>query len=157
MSFDGSVVAIGAIGNDGSGGTDCGHVRVYQLNGDTWEKIGDDIDGEAANDESGHSVAISSDGTVVAIGAIDNDGSSTNTNSGHVRVYQRDESNTTVNPKGWTKYGNDIDGDVADNQLGSSVAMSSDGSVIAMGAIGNDESKGYVRVYEEPSTGTIDF
>jgi len=34
-----------------------------------------DIDGEAAGDQSGHSVSLSSDGNIVAIGASGNDGS----------------------------------------------------------------------------------
>ena len=46
----------------------------------TWTQVGDDIDGEAANDRSGYSVSMSSDGTRVAIGAPSND-------AGHVRVY----------------------------------------------------------------------
>ena len=33
------------------------------------EKLGDDIDGEAADDYSGYSVSLSADGTIVAIGA----------------------------------------------------------------------------------------
>jgi len=49
-------------------------------------KVGDDIDGEAANDQSGYSVSLSSDGTRVAIGAPFNDGNGSN--SGHVRVYE---------------------------------------------------------------------
>ena len=36
-------------------------------------QIGSDIDGEAAYDGSGHSVSLSSDGSVVAIGAPSND------------------------------------------------------------------------------------
>jgi hypothetical protein len=58
---------------------------VYENISGTWTKIGDDIDGEAANDNSGFSVSLSSDGTIVAIGAINNDGNGSN--SGHVRVY----------------------------------------------------------------------
>jgi hypothetical protein len=42
-----------------------------------------DIDGEAANDQSGQSVAMSADGNRVAIGAKSNDGNGSN--SGHVR------------------------------------------------------------------------
>ena len=45
-------------------------------------QLGSDIDGEAANDYSGHSVSINSDGSHVAIGAYYNDGNGTN--SGHV-------------------------------------------------------------------------
>ena len=36
-----------------------------------------DIEGEAANDQSGHSVALSSDGTIVAIGTMKNDNKAT--------------------------------------------------------------------------------
>ncbi len=37
-------------------------------------QLGNDINGEAANDFSGHSVSLSADGTIVAIGAPWNDG-----------------------------------------------------------------------------------
>jgi len=56
---------------------------VYQNIAGTWTKIGTDIDGEAADDQSGFSVAISSDGSKVAIGAPINGYS-----AGHVRVYK---------------------------------------------------------------------
>ena len=51
------------------------------------QKIGDDINGEAAYDYSGYSVSLSSDGSVVAIGAYNNQGDN-GKNSGHVRIYQ---------------------------------------------------------------------
>ena len=44
-----------------------------------------DIDGEVAGDESGYGVSLSSDGNRLAVGALNNDGSGTD--SGHVRVY----------------------------------------------------------------------
>ena len=47
--------------------------------------IGDDIDGEALEDYSGRSVSLSDDGTIIAIGAVHNDGNGDS--SGHVRVY----------------------------------------------------------------------
>ncbi len=50
-------------------------------------QIGLDIDGEAASDNSGWSVSLSSDGKVVAIGTIANSESNGVVNSGHVRVY----------------------------------------------------------------------
>ena len=84
LSSDGNTVAIGANRNDGAG-TDAGHVRVYQWNGSSWVQQGADIDGEAASDESGNSVSLSSDGNTVAIGAYLNDGAGTS--AGHVRVY----------------------------------------------------------------------
>jgi len=75
------------VGNDGNG-SGSGHVRVYQLtnNGSpTWSKLGQDINGEAANDISGGSVSLNNDGTILAIGARFNDGNGSA--SGHVRVY----------------------------------------------------------------------
>ena len=84
ISSDGSVVAIGAPSNDGNG-TESGQVRVYRNISGVWTQIGSDIDGEASGDLSGQSVSLSSDGSIVAIGAIRNDGNGSN--SGHVRVY----------------------------------------------------------------------
>ena len=40
----------------------------------TWNQLGSDIDGEAAGDDSGQAVALSGDGSTVAIGARYNDG-----------------------------------------------------------------------------------
>ncbi|CAM9089726.1 unnamed protein product [Chrysoparadoxa australica] len=51
-----------------------------------WVQLGLDIDGEAAIDNSGLSVSINADGTVVAIGAPMNDGNGDR--SGHTRVYE---------------------------------------------------------------------
>mmetsp|Transcript_20640 Transcript_20640/g.28997 ORF Transcript_20640/g.28997 Transcript_20640/m.28997 type:complete len:136 (+) Transcript_20640:299-706(+) len=50
-----------------------------------WKQLGSDINGEAARDESGWSVSLSADGSIVAIGANRNDGNGNS--SGHVRVY----------------------------------------------------------------------
>jgi Flp pilus assembly pilin Flp len=125
LSSDGSIVAIGAGANDGSG-TDAGSVRVYKNISGTWTQIGADIDGEAAGDYSGWSVSLSSDGSIVAIGAYGNDGSGTD--AGSVRIYKNISGN-------WTQIGADIDGDAADNQSGR-VSLSSDGSIVAIGATG---------------------
>jgi len=140
MSSDGTRVAIGALYNDGNG-INSGHVRVYAESGGTWTQVGSDIDGEAADDWSGWSVSLSSDGTRVAIGAYGNNGNGSN--SGHVRVYE--ESNGT-----WTKVGFDIDGEAVSDLSGNSVSMSSDGTRVAIGAYyndGNGTNAGHVRVY----------
>ena len=70
-------------------------------------QIGNDIDGENPGDLSGHSVAISANGDIVAIGAIENsDGGS---RSGHVRVYENVDGT-------WTQIGEDIDGEAVDDR-----------------------------------------
>ena len=138
ISADGSVVAIGANGNDGNG-DNSGHVRVYEYNATSWVQRGADIDGEAVYDQSGRSVSLSVDGSIVAIGAAYNDGNGNY--SGHVRVYE-------YNATSWVQRGADIDGEADENQSGISVSISADGSVVAIGATSNANYRGHVRVYE---------
>ena len=133
LSADGSIVAIGAGGND-ENGNGSGHVRVYENTGGVWTQIGQDIDGEAALDNSGFSVSLSADGSILAIGAPFND--ENGTSSGHVRIYQNTGGT-------WIQIGIDIDGESHD-ELGFSVSLSADGGIVAIGA----RIFGYVRVYE---------
>jgi len=145
INSTGTIVAIGAWKNDGSNGTDSGHVRIYQYISGVWTKLGQDIDGEAEYDDFGRCVSINSDGTIVAIGAPWNNGDGSS--RGHVRVLQ--------NLAGvWTQIGNDINGE-ADNDLsGSSVSINGDGSIVAIGAYNNDgngTNSGHVRIYQNLS------
>ena len=59
---------------------------MFENIGGSWTQIGQDIDGEAANDRSGFSISLSSDGSKVAIGAYYNDGNGTD--AGHVRIFE---------------------------------------------------------------------
>ncbi|MGZ0015717.1 T9SS type A sorting domain-containing protein [Yeosuana sp. AK3] len=141
LAADGNTVAIGAPLNSDNGSI-AGQVRIFENNSGTWSQIGSDINGEASGDRFGSSVSISSDGSIVAIGAINNDGN--DTNSGHVRVY---ENITGV----WTQIGSDIDGEAINDQLGTSVSISSDGTTVATGAPkndGNGSDAGHVRVFK---------
>ena len=144
LSGNGKVVAIGANFNSNNG-TFAGCVRVYRNLSGSWSQVGSDIDGEAAGDASGHSVSLSNDGNVIAIGAPFNDGNGSA--SGHVRVYQ--------NLSGiWTQIGSDIDRESAEDFLGWSVSLSHDGTVVAIGAYANDgngSDSGQVRVYRYDS------
>ena len=144
LSSDGSTVAIGAAANDGNG-SDAGHVRIYKNISGTWTQQGSDIDGEAADDRSGFSVSLSSDGSTVAIGAPANDGNGSD--AGHVRVYKN------INGT-WTQQGSDIDGEAAGDLSGYSVSLSSDGSAVAIGAAANDgngSNAGHLRIYKNIS------
>lgn len=138
LNSDGSIVAIGANGNDGNG-TDSGHVRVYKNISSVWTQIGADINGEAAGDKSGSSVELSSDGSIVAIGAPGN-----NSFTGHVRVY-KNVANV------WTQVGSDINGEAIYDFSGQAISLSSDGSILAIGAINNDgngNDSGHVRIFK---------
>eukprot|EP00912_Choanoflagellata_sp_UC4_P000646 UC4_evm1s400 len=146
LSSDGTRVAIGAPRNDADGKPDAGHARVYEYKQGAWTMMGSDIDGEAANDWSGYSVSLSSDGTCVAVGAglHDADGKY---NAGRARVYEYKQG-------AWTMMGSDIDGEATDDRSGCSVSLSSDGTRVAVGAHYNDAdgksntNHGHARVYE---------
>lgn len=141
LSADGSILAIGAQNNDGNG-TNSGHVRVYENNSGNWTQLGADIDGESSGDKSGFRVALSDSGTILAISAIDNDGGGSD--SGHVRVYENNEGS-------WSQLGADIDGESSGDESGYGLSLSSDGSIVAIGARLNDDNgtnSGKVKVYQ---------
>ena len=149
-SSDGTIVAIGARWNDGAG-SNAGHVRVYEWNSGTsaWDQKGGDIDGEAAGDLSGFSVSLSSDGSIVAIGAYLNDG--TGADAGHVRVYEWNSGTSA-----WDQKGADIDGEAASDESGMSVSLNDNGRTVAIGARYNDGAgadAGHVRVYQSDNVG----
>ena len=135
---DANTVAIGAYNNDGNG-TDAGHVRIYEWNGNEWVQKGGDIDGEAAYDVSGCSVSMP-DANTVAIGAEWN--GDNGSQAGHVRIY-------TWNGSEWLQKGQDIDGEAAGDLSGVSVSMP-DANTVAIGATsngGNGFVAGHVRIY----------
>ena len=84
LSADGIRVAIGARQNSGFA-NNSGHVRLFELTSEDWIQVGDDIDGEAADDRSGWAVTLSENGNRVAVGALWNDDAGNN--AGHVRIY----------------------------------------------------------------------
>ncbi|MCX7551289.1 T9SS type A sorting domain-containing protein [Xanthomarina sp. F2636L] len=149
ISSDGTIIAIGGRYNRISGGIfqAPGHVRIYENIGGIWTQIGQDLDGESSSDLSGSSVSTSSDGTIVAIGAPNNEGVN-GFASGHVRIYE-------YNGTSWTQLGNDIDGERSGDRSGRRVSLSSDGTIVAISALGNNENgsnSGHVRVYEYNGT-----
>lgn len=83
-----------------------------------WVQIGQDIDGESAEDLSGYSISLSDNGLRVAIGAAFNDGNGID--SGHVRVYQFSSGSGL-----WEQMGQDIDGEAPGDLSGFSVSLSS--------------------------------
>ena len=98
------------------------------------------LDGEAASERFGYSVAMAKNGTIMAVGA-----RGANTFAGTVRVY---ELATDM----WTQLGDDIDGEAAFDEFGSSVSLSADGTRVAVGAPlydgGGGTNSGRIRVFE---------
>jgi len=143
ISMDGRMVAVAARFYDRVDDSNDGTVSVFQyISADnTWSQVGNNIDGEAPGDEFGLSVSLSADGTIVAIGAVNND-SNGNNESGHVRVYQFQNSD-------WVQLGSDIDGIAAGDRLGQSVSLSADGLTFAVVAIVDTGSDTHIsRVFQ---------
>ena len=117
-------------------------MRVYQFNNGSWSQIGNDIDGEAAEDYFGTSVSLSDNGKVLAVGAIKNDGANGD-DSGHARVYQYLDNS-------WSQIAVDFDGEATLDEFGSSVAISNDGTTLIVGGWkndGNGSNSGHARVF----------
>eukprot|EP00588_Corethron_pennatum_P011541 CAMPEP_0194271966 /NCGR_PEP_ID=MMETSP0169-20130528/5649_1 /TAXON_ID=218684 /ORGANISM="Corethron pennatum, Strain L29A3" /LENGTH=872 /DNA_ID=CAMNT_0039014491 /DNA_START=138 /DNA_END=2753 /DNA_ORIENTATION=+ len=150
LSRDGKRLAVGAYLNDG-GGTNSGHVRVFEFKEDykDWIQLGADIDGEADLDYSGSSVSLSGDGNIVAVGAYGNDGASgTRTNSGQTKIYG-------LFRNVWYQIGKDIVGEYNGDFFGSTVSLSLSGRIVAIGAIlhdGKGDASGAVYIYHHTNT-----
>jgi hypothetical protein len=127
-SADGSIIVVGVPNEDGAG-TDRGKVYVYS--GSSWatETILTASDA-ANNDFFGAAVALSADGSIIAVGAEGVNGAGTD--RGKVYVYSgsswaTETMLTPVDPKN-------------DARFGAAVALSADGSILAVGAYGWDGS-----------------
>jgi len=138
FSSNGNRIAIGALHYALTG-----QVQVFELNNNTWLRIGNEIDGINSGDNAGWSVSLSHDGTRIAIGAAlswDN-----GAHSGNVRVY--DEIGGA-----WSQVGNKIVGLNEKDHLGYAVSLSSDGTILAMGApltILDSVNLGYTKIFKE--------
>lgn len=111
----------------------------FSLPSSSQTQTGQDINGEAAFDQSGFSVSMP-DISTMAIGAPYNNGNSIS--AGHVRVF-------TLNGSTWLQKGQDLDGEAAGDFAGWSTSMP-DANTVAIGAIYNDDNganSGHVRVY----------
>jgi hypothetical protein len=136
INEDGSIIAIGAGSNDN--GANSGHVRIFTYDQGNWTQLGSDIDGESIGDLAGFSVDLSDDGLKVALGAILGDENDVHT--GYVSVYQYIGND-------WVKVGNNISGISSGVQFGYSVALNSNGQVLAIGSLfgdGNEIDSGIV-------------
>lgn len=123
--------------------TGTGQVKLFQWDGSNWNQKGSSINGGNVGDIFGESVALSDDGNTLIIGAPQYGISGA---SGFSAVYEWDGSD-------WVQKGMNIIGEnTLFNSAGESVSISSNGSIIAIGASGNSGStanfSGQVRVYE---------
>jgi hypothetical protein len=130
LSADGNVLAVGAYAWEGAAGADRGGVYIYDRNESAWTQRGSVLEAADAadNDYFGVSVSLSADGNVLAVGAYVWEGAA-GTDRGDVYIYDR-------NGSAWTQRGSVLEAaDAADSDyFGTSVSLSADGNVLAVGA-----------------------
>jgi hypothetical protein len=132
---------VGARSGDLSNDTaDAGYVRVFNYSEQNlWIQLGSDLEGESSKDGFGRSLAMDSNGRRIAVGATHGGGG-----NGTVRIFDFAEGV-------WSPVGQALDGDNFEDNQGTSVAISADGTLVAVGAGGadiNGNSSGLVRMYE---------
>ena len=144
LSDDGTIVAIGAASSDiTSNGK--GHACIYQWDGTTWNQLGSNLLGEGTDNRSyGHSVSLSSNGTIVAVGDHGYNG-----NEGEVRILQWD--GTSWNQLGSSLFGGTIGSPTG--LFGSSVSLTDDATMLAIGGMYHNNSQGVVAIFQWDGTG----
>ena len=133
MSSDGTKFIVGAVDEDFSGHTNRGAAYIFTYSGGSWDAGERIINANGfADDRFGHSVAMSSDGTKVIVGEFDGRLNGSRIGAAHIFTY--DASNTT-----WGA-GVQINAQsgATNDHFGQSVAMSSDGTKVIVGAHNED-------------------
>lgn len=151
LSADGNTIAIGSPGN-GSLGSVSGHVQVFENVSGVWIQQGQNIQGDvnefSQGGQSGSSVSLSADGTIVAISSPTLN-KPFGSNLGYVKIFQFISGN-------WVQMGNEIIAEEAGDENGFCISISANGSIVAIGANKNDGNgvdSGHVRVFEYISGG----
>jgi hypothetical protein len=147
ISEDGTRIVVGAFTSDGQGAQihDAGEFRVFEYDGPgSWSLLGQKVVGDASMDEFGDSVAISGDGSRVAISSPGSDG--VWENAGKVIVYKYSAASNE-----WLKEGSDSHGECAGDNFGEGgggVALDRTGSHLVVGSQRNTYYTGMTRVFE---------
>jgi hypothetical protein len=131
------VLAIGVWSDVGSPGL----ARVYESDGSSWAQRGGDIDGEAnGGQDFGYAIAMSGDGSVLAIGDPRNN-NEMGFEAGLVRVYSWDGASYAQRGENLKEVSNDV-------RFGTSLSLSASGDVLVVGAPLDINGGGAVFVYE---------
>ena len=166
LSADGNTLAVSAVFED-SGATgingnqadnsveESGAVYVYTRTGTAWTQQAyvkaSNTGGRDDGDTFGYTIALSDDGATLAVGAPSEDGSSTSNNGnqgddsavGAGAVYVFTRAGASWSQQAYVKSPNNR----ANSLFGYSVALSSNGDTLAVGAFDEDGGKGAVHVF----------
>ena len=139
LSDDGNRLLV----SDNFSNTATASVFTYDWDGSDWVSVGTPLTGQGSSDSYGTHMDLSADGNRLAVGAANYDVGA-NTNEGYFEVYDWTGSD-------WARIGTSIYGENS-QRLGSSIALSNDGTTLAVGALGDISTDGTVRVYRVADT-----
>ncbi len=140
LSSDSSVAVVGAYLEDGAG-TDRGAAYVFTRSGTTWTEQQKLTASDAEDSDAfGYSVAVSGDSNVVVVGARAEAGSGAT--RGAAYAY-------TLSGSTWIEQQKIVAVETANNDyFGESVSISSDGSIIVVGAYGSNTDQGAIFLFK---------
>lgn len=141
ISDDGNRVAASAVGTERSRG----EVRIFDFDEEGWVASGQNLVGESDRERFGASLSLSGNGKHLAVGA--SGYSEKSSNAGRVRTYVLHDDETQE----WIATGQSLDGENQFDRFGSAVALSADGSTLAIGSPYSstfETNAGYIKVME---------
>ncbi len=126
ISNDGFIVASSSYKSYSGRGT----IQVFERGENDWIQRGSDIHSPNIYDNMGKSIALNSEGTILAIGAPSAKNNGVKYGKTIVYIWQNED---------WVQLGNEIFGDVSNGSFGTKVCLSDDGLTLAAmyGAYGN--------------------
>lgn len=137
LSKDGTTLVIGIPGKS----SNQGETKIFKWNESTslWEQVGATLMGDNTTERFGSSVVVNHDGTLLTIGSVS--ASVNNVNYvGRVRTFRLVSGS-------WVEFSTSLFGENQSNYFGYNLAMSDDGTVLAVAASGWQSSTGRVYVY----------
>ena len=150
ISADGNTIVVGAQGDDAAGadGESAGAAYVFVKSAGAWSSGAKlTADDRAGYQGFGYSVSISGDGNTVVAGALGH-----TTNTGAAYVFTKPSGGWGTSPMSSSVKLTAADGASRDF-FGVSVSTNSDGSAVAVGALGDGGSAGAAYVFTRPAGG----
>jgi hypothetical protein len=153
LNYNGDRIVIGTTDTD-INGRDSGKVCVYQWNGGStnignWTKLGQDINGEAADYRIGYSVSINDVGNKIIIGSPNHGDTIEYEGNGVVKVYELSSYN---NNNAWIQIGQTLSGTLGGEKYGYNVSINSNGDKIIIGSTfsesGTEVYNGAAEIYQ---------
>ena len=161
LSADGTLLAVGASGDDDGINENKGAVYLFEKSSGAWAKtleISDNADSAglldinlSSWDSFGIAVSLSADGTLLAVGAYQDDDGGASGNRGAAYLFQKssgawarthkfsDHTVATATATRFTTAATDVNLDTGDS-FGTAVSLSADGTLLAVGAYNDDDS-----------------